>query len=236
MNNVFNCYFFLSWKFSGLHKQYYNLSLGGTPNSMQKGSILLSVIVFLFSTSQVLSSSKSSGVSTWAIHGCIPLSAAGSHRSWGWARTGASLRQHCSRYLAAVTADYPLNSPLSANRKSSIISFLHSWVSFRGHFPSGQCLRFPTLHLLRYSPYTFVSGTVLPAAALKSEPQLSALRIPSCWMKFQCCPTGPGFCATEKETPDSCCYCLGIRHPEWWKGLFLPHDSVFTSKNPTSGK
>lgn len=85
-------------------------------------------------------------------------------------------------------------------------------------------------------PITLVSGAVLPAAALRSEPQLSALRIPSCWMKFQCCPTGPGLCATEKETPDSCCYCLGIRHPEWWKGLFLPHNSFFTSKNPTSGK
>lgn len=203
MNNVFSCYFFLSWKFSGLHKQYYNLSLGGTPNSMQKGSILLSVIVLLFSTSQVLPSSKRSGVSTWAIHGCIPLSAAGSHRSW--ARTGASLRQHCSRYLAAVTADYPLNSPLSANRKSSIIPFLHSRLSFRGRFPSGQCFRFPTLHLLRYSPYSpclcCCSEVWAPAQCSKDTPML----------KLQCCPTAPAFlCYWE-----SYCACLTAAATVW---------------------
>lgn len=113
---------------------------------MQKGSILLSVIVLLFSTGQVLPSSKRSGVSTWVIHSCISLSAAGSPRCWA----GASLRQQCSRYLAAVTDDYPLSSPFSANRKSSII-FLHSQPSFHGCFPSGQCFRFPRLYFLQYS-------------------------------------------------------------------------------------
>lgn len=63
-----------------------------------------------------------------------------------WARTGASLRQQCSRYLAAVTADYPLSSPLSANRRSAIISFLHIPLPFCGCFPFGQCFRFPILY------------------------------------------------------------------------------------------
>lgn len=234
MNNVFNCYFFLSWKFSGLHKQYYNLSLGGTPNSMQKGSILLSVIVFVFSTSQVLSSSKSSGVSTWAIHGCIPLSAAGSHRSW--ARTGASPRQHCSRYLAAVTADYPLNSPLSANRKSSIISFLHSWVSFRGHFPSRQRLRFRTLHLFRYSPYNpclwnsvtcCCSEVWAPAQCSKDTLMLNEVSV---------LPQRPRFlCYWERDTWQLLLL-SGHQTPRMVKRAFLTSDSVFTSKNLTSGK
>lgn len=139
--------------------------------------VFWSVIVLLFSTGHVLPSFKRSGVSTWAIHGCISLSAAGNHRYW--ARSGASLRQQCSRYLAAVAADYPFNSPLSANRKSSIISFLHSQLSFCGCFPSGQCFRFPVLYLLQYSHlqplslqqyYLLLLWSLSPSSVLQGYP------------------------------------------------------------------
>lgn len=180
MNNVFNCYFFLSWNFSGLHKQYYNLSLGGTHQFYAKRKQFCYLWLFSYSPLAEFFLLPTGVVFPLGpATGCI-LSSASSHRCWE--RTGASLRQHCSRYLAAVTADYPLNSPLSANRKSSIISFLHSRLSFRGYislldsasnFQHSICSDAPLSAL--------VSAAVLPSAALRSEPQLSALRIPSCW-------------------------------------------------------
>lgn len=130
-------------------------------------------------------------------HGCIPLSAAGSHRCW--ARTGASLRQQYSRYLAAVTADYPLNSPLSANRKSSIISFLHSQLSFHGCFPSGQCFRFPEPYLLWYSHLQPCYSSITYCCSEVWAPALCSKDI--LVLKFLCYPTAPAFlCYWERGT------------------------------------
>lgn len=83
---------------------------------------------------------------------------------------------------------------------------------------------FPTLYLLQYS-HLQQYYRVLPLL-LWGHPcaEVSVL------------PHSPGFSVLLRKIPGSCCWFLGIRHPEWCKGLFLPHDSVFTSKNPTYGQ
>lgn len=157
-------------------------------NSMQKGSILLSASVLLFSTSQVIPSSKRSGGFHWGHPWLHPSISSWQPQVLG--RTGASLRQKCSRYLAAVAAGYPLNSPFKSKQEKlyhllpAQPTFLSWMFPFRTmlDFQHSICSNAPTYsNIIEY--YHCCSEVWDPALCSKD----------TLMMKFLCYPTALAF-------------------------------------------